>query len=225
LVVLSLGPWLQVDGVQTTVPLPWLVTLRLPILRYAIPARFAMYVALCISVVTALWLATREAGAWRPWRFVLAGVACLSLVPNLSIYRWYKWPSEPFFTEQHIRAALGPKPNVIVLPFEAGDQFPALAWQLDANMAFTQSGGRLTFVPLREWTWGWDVLNPLASGQVGPNFARDFVAYCAAHNINFILIGPGTPLSLITAIAALGWSEHADGAVRVFRVPALSEPN
>jgi len=177
----------------------------MPILSNALPTRFTMYVALCLSVVTALWLAAREAGRWRAWRYVLAGLACLSLVPNLSMYRWYSWPSEPFFTGQHVRATLGLQPNVIILPFGPA---PGLAWQQNANMAFAQSGGDHTFQPKREDRWS--VLTAFRSGQIEPNFAGDIAAYCDTHHINFILIGPGTLPSLITAIGALRWQEHVD---------------
>lgn len=218
LAVLSLGPWLHIDGAQTHIPLPWLLAKRLPLIRSALPTRFTMYVALCSAIAAALYLAAPDAGRWRPWRFALAGLACLCLAPNVRAYGWSRWPAEPFFTPEHVRQALGPMPNVLLLPF--GSSGPGMGWQLDAGMRFTQSGGYVGFVPYGEW--GWHVLADLADGTSGPDFRNDLAAFCATHRVDYLLVGPGTPAPLSAAIKAGGWPQHMDRGVRVVRVPPPS---
>ncbi len=215
LAVLSLGPWLHIDGMRTRIPLPWLLAKHLPLIRSALPTRFTMYVALCSAMAVALYLAAPDAGRWRPWRFALAGLAVLCLVPNMRAYAWSLWPEQPFFTPDNVRQALGQRPNVLILPF--GSSGPGMGWQLDAGMNFTQSGGYVGFEPYGEW--GWNILADLNNGTVGSNFSNDLTAFCATHHVNYILIGPGTPVTLAAAIEAHGWSQHMDRGVRVVRVP------
>ncbi len=216
LAVLSLGPWLHIDGVRTHIPLPWLLAKRLPLIRSAMPTRFTMYVALCSAVVVALYLAAPDAGRWRPWRFVLAGLAGLCLLPNARAYGWARWPEQPFFTPDNVRQTLEKKPNVLILPF--GSSGPGMGWQLDAGMHFTQSGGYVGFNPYGEW--GWNILSDLSNGTAGTNFSNDLAAFCATHRVDYILIGPGTSLPLTTAIEALRWPQHMNHAVRVVHVPS-----
>ncbi|MCK9897624.1 hypothetical protein [Frankia sp. AgB32] len=67
--VLSLGDHLHVDGRVTSIPLPWLVGEHLPVLRNALPSRFALYVMLCAAAVTAVGL-DRLADRWSAGRRV-----------------------------------------------------------------------------------------------------------------------------------------------------------
>jgi hypothetical protein len=197
-----------------------LLALKLPLIRSALPTRFTMYVALAASVAAALYLATPGIGRWRLWRFVLAGVACLSLVPNVRVYRWSRWPVQPFFTPQNILQKLGNMPNVLVLPF--GAYAPSLAWQLDAGMRFTQSGGYVGFKPYSEWGW-LTFLGELTTGAVSQQFGNDLAAFCAIHHVNYILIGPGTPSSIIAAVSELRWTQSVERGVLVTQVPPPSQ--
>jgi hypothetical protein len=216
LVVLSLGPWLHIGGVQTHVPLPWLLAERLPLLRSALPTRFTMYVALAASVAATLYLAVPGIGRWRLWRFALAGFACLSLVPNVGAYAWSPWPLQSFFTPQNVLQRLGNMPDVLVLPFGVFSR--GLAWQLDAGMRFTQSPAYVGFVPYSEWGW-LALLSELITGAVNPQFGNDLATFCASHHVNYILMGPGTPSSIIAAVSELQWPQSVDQGVLVTQVP------
>ena len=213
--VLSLGPWLHIGGDRTGIPLPWLLAEQLPLIRSALPTRFTMYVSLCASIVVALYLSAPDAGRWRPWRYLLAALAGLFLAPNLRTYVWAAWPKQPFFTSTNVVHALGPNRNVIILPLGAFG--PGMAWQLDAGMTFTQSGGYVGFTPKGET--GWAALDDLSQNAVSPGFKNSVTAYCATHRVNYILVGPGTPASLISAINAFKWTEKFDHGIRIVRVP------
>jgi hypothetical protein len=62
-------------------------------------------------------------------------------------------------------------------------------------------------------------LQSLTNAVVGPSFANDISGFCVAHNVAFILIGPGTPQTLIDAMRALNWETTNDHGVQVVRVP------
>jgi hypothetical protein len=226
LAVLALGPRLHIGGVQTQVPLPWLLAERLPLVGgWALPTRFTMYVALAASIAAALYLAAPGIGRWRLWRFALAGVACLSLVPNVHVYGWSRFPVQPFFTPQNVLQKLGNMPNALVLPYRA-HPFPALslAWQLDAGMRFTQYGGYVGWPPYSERGW-LAFLGELITGAVSPQFGNDLAAFCATHHVNYILMGPGTPSSIIAAVSELQWPQSVDQGVLITQVPPLSRLN
>jgi len=121
----------------------------------------------------------------------------------------------PFFEPENITKALGNNRNVLVLPY--GPSGPGLVWQWQSGMAFTQSGGYVG--PTPNSAWSWPILASLTSGVVGPAFANDISGFCVAHDVSFILIGPGTPQSLIDEIRALNWETTNDHGVQVVQVP------
>lgn len=217
LIVLSLGPVLQVGGLRTSVPLPWTLVLQLPLLHHALPARITLYVSLIASITAALYLASPCTGSRRQWRFALAGLACLFLLPNVNFMKWNPWPVQPFFTPENVRQEIGTLSNVLVLPAGQDALFP-VAWQIDAKMQFRQVFGYVGFRPDNEREW-FGLLGDLASGSTNPNFGNDLAAFCASHKVNYILIGPGTPNALITAIAAQHWPQRSKSGVIVTQVP------
>lgn len=80
-VVLSLGPWVKVDGHRTWVPLPYWLLGRLPLFDSALPGRLALVAATFAGILLALGLELLPATP-RP-RLVAAGVALalLSVLP------------------------------------------------------------------------------------------------------------------------------------------------
>ena len=65
----------------------------------------------------------------------------------------------------------------------------------------------------------WPVVTDLYTGTAGPLFENDLSGFCAAHRVSAILVGPGTPATLVAAISALHWQETNAHGVRVVRVP------
>ena len=215
IVILSLGPTLHIANVATRIWLPWSLALHLPLISQALPNRFSMYVALAAGLTVALWLAAAESGRQKAGRYALAALACFFLFPNSAMVRhWTALPLEPFFEPQHVAASLEKDANVIVLPYLG----PCLLWQVQSGMRFTQSGGYVGFTPLWE-ALNWPVVTYLLKGIPGPSFESDLSGFCVAHRVSAILVGPGTPPVLVTAISALHWQETNAHGVRVVRVP------
>lgn len=200
LVLASLGPVLHVTGRPTGIPLPWALAQHLPLIRSALPTRFTMFIALAAGLAAALWVAAGS-GAGRVARIAAAFVACLLLIPNPLAYAWHKVPVAPMLTKPAIAKLLGPKPNLVVLPFAYAG--PGMGWQLGANMAFTQSGGYVGFFPRHAGRW--IAVHDLIVGKPSADFANGMTAFCATHRVTAILLTPGTPPSLAHAVLALGW--------------------
>lgn len=115
LVVATLGPVLQVAG-RPLIPLPWSVFSLYPILAYALPGRFMIYVALLSSILAAAYLA-RQPGRLRPWVWGLAGAALLSLVPIIGApFTWSAVAVPPFFVTSQMPQHLVRNETVLFLP-------------------------------------------------------------------------------------------------------------
>ena len=215
LALFSLGPLLQVGGEPTPIRLPWSLAARVPLIRQALPTRFTMYVALTAAIIAALHLSASPTHRQRIFRFTLAIIACVALVPNVSLYAWSAPSDVPFFRPQNISGELGEAPNVIVLPYDLSGR--SLVWQLDSGMSFTQSPAYIGSVPTFEQSWA--VLQQLAPDAISPNFSNDLAAYCATHHVSHILMAPDTPQSLVAAIAAQHWPQHLSQGIVVVDVP------
>jgi hypothetical protein len=215
LIILSLGPTLQIGGIRTGLWLPWKLALPLPLIHQALPARFTMYVALAASIAVALWL-SKPGKAW-PARFGLASLACLFLVPNPGQQRWTPLPLQPFFEQRNVKAVLGEHANVLMLPY--GWKGPSMLWQLQSGMSFTQSGGYLGTVPESEAAL--PIVSELYNGAPGPHFREHLIDFCRTHQVTAILIGHGTPTELTQAIQQLGWPETTDHEILVFRTTKI----
>ena len=215
ILILSLGPSLHVAGLSTHIWLPWRLALNLPLIHQALPSRFSMYVSLVAAVTVALWLAAASQNRVRAARFALALVACLFVAPNPARFQWKDLPLAPFFEADYIAKTLGHNRNVLVLPY--GATGPGMIWQWQSGMAFTQSGGYVGLTPPSASNW--PVLESLTNAVVGPTFANDISGFCVAHNVSFILIGPGTPQPLIDGMRALNWETTDNHGVQVLRVP------
>jgi hypothetical protein len=217
MIVLSFGPVLRAAGRDTNLWLPWSLSLRLPLIHQALPSRFSMYVELTAAVAVALWLSAGKRGWNRAGRFTLGALACVSLLPNPTLFRWTPLPLVPFFEPNNIDASLGHNANVIVLPYGDCCGRPSLIWQWQSGMRFTQSGGNLCYPPKSESAY--PAVSALEKGPAGPGFENDISAFCMSHHVSAILVGPGTPTPVVAAIEGLHWPQTMDHGITVVRVP------
>jgi hypothetical protein len=96
---------------------------------------------------------------------------------------------------------------------------PGTAWQLNSGLSFTQSDGYVGFRPVPEQRWS--TLGSFLLGmQPLTDFDTVFPAFCATHRVDYVLIGPGTPASAVSAIEGLGWVHHMDDGIEVVKTPA-----
>ncbi|WDL95331.1 hypothetical protein [Alicyclobacillus sp. ALC3] len=133
--VLSMGPYLHVDGVVTNVQLPWSVVDRIPLLGQATAGRFSMYedIALVALVVLGLdhWT-NNSRGRLMPQITSLA-IVIASIVlwmPTLSFPSLAAPPSSRLLTEPGVvRATIGSRPTTVIMDayLQFGSVMSALA--------------------------------------------------------------------------------------------------
>jgi hypothetical protein len=137
----ALGPRLHVAGIPT-VPLPWEPVTHFPLMRYAIPASFAVYTALVASVIVALWLRARPS----PARWLAVTAAAVFLLPDLGAARWdAPAPTPPLFSGAAYERHIGGDDRVFAVPFVGGGQ----RWQARTGIAFDLAGGYVGSTPQR----------------------------------------------------------------------------
>lgn len=134
-VLLSLGPSLQVGGLDLDLRLPWTVVAHVPVLREAAPTRLAEYVFLFSSVLLASHLgAPPVAGLGRIARYAVAVGALAFLTPRLPIP--VEHPFIPrFFAALKAQPAIDSPALILPYPTDRGTA-SAMLWQVASGMAF-----------------------------------------------------------------------------------------
>ncbi len=147
--VFSLGGHLQVDGHVTTIPLPWLVVARLPLMRYVMPSRLAVFVILAAGLLLAFFLdRLREQEPRRRLAgIVVVAVALLPVLPRIP------YPSSsnaiPTFFGGAGARRLSEGSVALLAPFaalEARTYSAPMLWQGVARLRFRMPEG-YAFVP------------------------------------------------------------------------------
>ena len=218
LVVFSLGPRLWVAGYYSGLVLPWAAFVHLPLVKSALPARFALFVSLTAAIMAASWIASASARQ-RPLRLALGFLACLVLLP--SPHPWMKIPASLFFQPGRVEAALGPQARILVLPFSIN--CPSSFWQAENHFGFVQTGGYLGFPP--KSMQAYPAVDELFGNTRNPGFLTDITNFCTSTHTQFIVLGPGTTPVLQADIARLHWRGQKIDDVVVYTVPAGTASN
>jgi hypothetical protein len=127
---MTMGPVLHIGSVEKGAG-PQQLLAKLPWIQSAQPARYAVYSALAVAVVAALWL-VHAVGRFAWVRWAVVAFAALLLVPASMHHRppvYYP----PFFSSDAIARVIQPGENVYVVGGMRGDE---LVWQLAADYRF-----------------------------------------------------------------------------------------
>jgi hypothetical protein len=139
--LLTLGPVLHIGGDPSWM-LPERAVTALPLMAAAVPARFALYSALAIGVIAALWLSSApRRSAWIRW-FVVAA-ALLSLFPYAPQHAGPMYVP-PFFSTSAMAEVLRPGENVYVIPNNKGEE---MLWQATSGFRFKLAQGYIGPIP------------------------------------------------------------------------------
>jgi hypothetical protein len=209
----SLGGRLTVRGDQTGIWLPWSLLADLPVLRYAITLRFALFVILPAALIVAMWLA-RGGGLGR-WALALLVVA--SFIPKVGDAAWNTKISNPaFFRTDRYRSYLKPADRVLTIPAWG----PNERWQADTKFRFKLAAGYAgnPFPPsyARYPTW-----NTLLTGRLTPDYARQLRRFTADKGVTAIVVDQRVPGPWTTLFGSLGVRPVNKGGVLFYR---LREP-
>ena len=148
--LLSLGPYLAVDGHLTHIPLPDLIFTKLPELSSIVPVRMSFEVDACIAVLIAFGLddlrrLRNPAWSRSPASWNMAGITCLLVTMVIVVTQFPQWP---YASSQHptlqaqVRRLIPPgDPVTITYPYSGPFNSQALVWQAQDSFAFKLAWG------------------------------------------------------------------------------------
>ena len=182
-VLLSFGTRIKVAGEVVGIG-PWDLLARLPVVGSALPVRLTLYTALLAGLLVALALTDRRSAA----RWALAAVGMVALLPDLGLPRWSSDVPRPlFFADDRSERHLPEGATALVLPY--GPSGWSMLWQAETDFHFRLVGGHFALrvtPPEEEWR---DVYESLGIGAVEPSRLR---AFLAAHDVDVVVVAPGT---------------------------------
>ena len=145
LAILSMGPRLQITG-HSTIPLPWAIIEKLPLMRNLLPVRLAVFTDLGVAVLLAYGIG-HHARPVNARRIAIWSVATVSVVASLLPSRllldqlWSPVVIPPYFTSSEVSKI--PEGSVaLVAPWttDPANVLPQL-WQATADFRFKLASG------------------------------------------------------------------------------------
>lgn len=214
LAVLSLGGQLHVAG-SKSIPLPWALVHGLPVLGQMLPARFALYVALCVSVLAALWLG---AAGRRPAPWLLALVTVATLWPAVGGHYWRSHPMVPrLFETSAYRREIRPRDTVFLPPVGIAGQ--SMLWQAEAGLHFTMAGGYVVPPEASDPYKRFAIYPTLTYGAVVPDQQRVAAQFLAATHVTVAVLDervvPFSPW--VPVLERLGWQGRTIAGALILR--------
>ena len=144
--IFSLGPYLEVGGGDTGIPLPWIVSTHVPLLANAAPDRFNLYVWLAVAVLLVLLiddLRARPLGGRPIVGLAVCAVALIPVVPNLALSELLRVPAV-IGNATVFRHTLPGAKTLLITPVHNGQY--AMAAEAEAGFAYRVAEGGV-FVP------------------------------------------------------------------------------
>jgi hypothetical protein len=205
----TLGPELHVGG-RAKASLPWSWTAVLPLIRYALPIRFACYSFLLLAIIFAF--AVSERFRWR--RVAVAAIA-LALFPNPAFLIAPSAYDEPAFFADHLyRRYLTPGENILFIPY--GIASSSMVWQAQSAMYFRMAGGYMGIAP--EEFRRWPLLATLTNSIPVAHQAEQFRDFVSAHQVDAIIVTADASQTQHELPASIGLKPISAGGVSLFRV-------
>jgi hypothetical protein len=217
-IVMAMGPWLHVAGIETVI-LPWRLVRHLPLLNQALPIRLSLYTSLILAIVAAIWFSTVRLAPLA--RLVIATLVLASLLPNLSAHFWGRdlksMIAPPFFTQGLYRRYLAKGETVMVPPSSWGAGSDGMLWQAETGMYFRLATGYLPFAP--EGFYDWPIVTSSLQRVAFTDVADQWMAFVGAHDVNAVVVADGPQsLPLTQMLAALKVSPLKMGGVLLYQV-------
>jgi hypothetical protein len=214
----SLGPTLRLAG-SDIVMLPWRAIIHLPLVKYVLPSRLMLYAFLVVAVIMAMWLAGPDRPGPPRWaRWVVAGLAVLLLLPNLSLPVWRTPATTPaFFAEGLYRDHLRPGENVVIIPY--GDRGSSMSWQAQTGFAFQMAEGYVSVVPPFEFS-RYPILKTLYDGELIRDTEGELRRFIRDKGVEALIVQDGQAGPWRELFGAIDPNPRSVGGVVLYRVPA-----
>ncbi len=214
----TLGTHVVVSGHKTSIPAPWLVLEKLPILRYAIPVRLALFVVLPAAIIVALFVSPgpRSRGGW--WRWGLALLTVAFILPDVGNAAWNTPIQDPpFFAHGTYKRYLAVDDHVLTIPAWG----PNERWQADTRFAFQLADGYAgnPFPPsyTRYPTW-----NTLLTGHLTSDYAAQLRRFVHDKGVTAVVVDETVQGPWRTLFGSLGVRPASIGGVLLYRLRGAS---
>jgi hypothetical protein len=185
LLVLALGPQLQIMGRITSVGLPWLLFTKVPFIQKALPARLMLYAFLDLALIVALWLSELNVREFS--RVSIVGIIALFMLPNLSASYWTTSADVPrFFSTGLYQRYLAPRENVVIMPFSMNGD--TMLWQAESNMYFRMAQGWTGFPLNHRYFEDWPMVSSMTAVAGLPNAGSQLRAFLTNFSISTIIV-------------------------------------
>jgi hypothetical protein len=214
--VLALGGTLIVDGHFTHQDLPWGALAKLPLLRFAMPSRFLVYLWLAIAVAGCLWLAAPGA-ARRPARWMLFALVAASLVPRPAAAMWSTRVSPPPLLVGPALTRYVPRGST-VLTVPIGIAGESMLWQVEAGFRFRLAGGYVSFVWPPDYLRWLGVIEALDASEGAHTRTPALCAFLRQTGTRTILVRAGYPGEWRRILAPLGVTPIEAGGFWIYRL-------
>jgi hypothetical protein len=216
--VASLGGHLIGSGRQTALSLPWGVVAQLPLVRFAIPARFALYVWLAAAVAAAYWLAGGRP-ANRVARWGLFGLVAASLAPNVTGVPWATRVDAPRLLRSPALARyVMTGSTVLALPF--GISGDSMFWQVHAGFHFRLAGGYVSVSLPAEYRPAIHLIHALEGNSFSGSLTPRLCGFLRMTGSSVILLRDGRAGSWQRLLGPLGITPLRAGGFRVYPLAA-----
>jgi hypothetical protein len=214
-VIFALGATLFVHGHKTGIHGPWWLLKHVPVLRYAIPVRFAVFyvlpAALMVAMLLSRWSLRQPLGvaAWG-----LAAVAIALIVPNVGSSSFdTRIADPPFFASGAYKAYIHPSDNILTIPAWG----PNERWQANTGFRFNLSDGYAgnPFPPSFTRYPAW---NMFLTGRLTPDYAAQLRRYVVDKRVTAVVVDRSVPGPWTKLFGSLGVRPVSTGGVLVYRV-------
>ncbi|MGI8868240.1 MAG: hypothetical protein ACR2F6_05155 [Mycobacteriales bacterium] len=227
--VLSLGPFLHVNGHDTKFGLPWGTFERLPLMHNLLASRLSVAVSFFAAILLAVFvdaLITLRHRLVQGLGAALVILVGLSLVPSGLNVTHIKSPA--FFRGDAVKTAIPNGSVTLIVPYVYGPttEHPML-WQAEADMHFRMIDGWL-IVPGFHFGTNHIIAQTLKTiGEtpvaVTAKLRSEFIGELRARKVENVLVAPmaGRPNAVTFFTALFGHGpDVTTGGVDVWRVPA-----
>jgi hypothetical protein len=168
------------------IPMPWMLFKFVPVVKMILPARLSVYAFLALAVIFALWLSDERIE--RQYRFIVAALIIMSLLPNLSASYWtVSLDTPPFFRDGIYKRYLSPGEEVLILPY--GQEGDSDIWLATTKMDFKLAGGYLGVAPTvpQEFS-GYPIVAKLYDLAAIPDAGEQFAAFLVQKGIRHVIV-------------------------------------
>ena len=220
--VCSLGGRLNVEG-PTSVPLPWAIAHRLPVLGLMLPSRFIVYDFLLAAILASMWVASSSARV-GPW--LLASLSVAFLWPALGGNYWRGTPDIPsLFSASAYRRVVTSRDTALLLP--VGSLGNSMLWQAEAHLRFKMASGYVV-PPEAPDPYKLDPIYPtLTVGAPVPNEEVAAWRFLTSHHVTVAVLDPTNPMAApwIPILERLGWKARTEAGAVVLRRESEKAPS